>query len=453
MRVSLPLVTETKSELTTRQQDSARLLNCYFVDNAVRSCLGLSDAPIFDSGGSEIDGMTYWKGAFYAATNGELWNATTNTRLGAIEPGVAKFVNEGDNLAIVSGGDYRIWDGTTLLNPTTPSALDYILDMDFIDGFMILVARNGRHATSNVGLPATFDELDFASTDAAPDGLMAVVVTGGTVALIGSRTIELWRVGGGLDYPLSRYEGGIVERGAAGGVVEIDSTVIFLADDLRVMSYSGQTSTPISKATLDRVIAGDGDEMPGYDPSEIRAFAYDDAGTKFYVLRLPDAPARVLDTSRSAMWHERGTGVLERAWDAVCSAYDTTERRWYVGTIDGKITPLTGRKSDGGAVFKRMVQGTVRLPDYNLFTVNELEVQMRVGRNDTNAKVTLELSRDGETWKPHRERDLGVKGDYDHRVIWHALGQYRNMHARAVVTDASDFQVYGIYADIEKDLP
>jgi len=79
------------------------------------------------------------------------------------------------------------------------------------------------------------------------------------------------------------------------------------------------------------------------------------------------------------------------------------------------------------------------------FTVAAIEAFPRIdgdvqGDGDTTeAKVTLEMSRDGgRTFGQPRDRGVGAVGEYETRLTWRALGQFRKATARISQSSAVD---------------
>lgn len=444
MRRTIPFATKSADELSSRQQTRERLINMYWTDDAVRTCLATSQEGAVSVGSGPVYGLTEFRGDMYAASGGFLWNVSTQTRIGSMRSGRAQFATDGRFLAMASGGEYAVWDGERLTRPET-GVLENIVGVEFLDGFIILAARDGKFGVATLNDPTNIDALDFATAESHPDGLVGLAVISNTLHLFGDRTTEQWFTSGGLDFPFSRIQGGSVPRGSTGGIVEIDSTVIFISDDNRIMATSSGGTNAISTEPLDRLISQ-------YDADLLSAFTFDDDGHKFYALRFPDRPTWCLDT-RTSLWHERSTGMADGTWDVAATVQ--FGGKWYAGTDDGRVLLMAGRETDDGGIYRRVAQGVpIITSGYSRFTVSELEINARMGRRSDgeSAQVAFEFSRDGETWSEARLRPLGSLGQYNQRASFFGLGQWREMHTRVTVTDPVDFQIYSMNVDVARDL-
>ena len=117
---------------------------------------------------------------------------------------------------------------------------------------------------------------------------------------------------------------------------------------------------------------------------------------------------------------------------------------WYVGTDAGKIAQLTNTCLDFGSPMVREYTSHTLEPGAR-FTVAAIEAFPRIdgdvqGDGDTTeAKVTLEMSRDGgRTFGQPRDRGVGAVGEYETRMTWRALGQFRKATARISQSSAVD---------------
>jgi hypothetical protein len=69
-----------------------------------------------------------------------------------------------------------------------------------------------------------------------------------------------------------------------------------------------------------------------------------------------------------------------------------------------------------------------------------------------HSKIMLKVSTNGHTWKAIEPwRSVGLGGEYDKRVIWRRLGQYRNLHTRIDISAPFKRAIYALYPVIEND--
>lgn len=426
------LLHEGQRRLTTE-----RVVNLYAEPLAARQPLtlrstpGLVDVTQLEDGRVEAmhsDGTT-----LHAAVNGRLvtWNGTTATDRGALATGRATMANRGTaELAIVAGGRYFVFDGTTLTE-VAGTAFTSIGSVDFIDGFMVLTEAGGqRHAVSDLNDALTLPAADFASAEHRGDNLVRVLSNGGLLWLFGVQTTEIWEnVGNATGSPFSPLQSTIVEKGlrSVAEAARMDNSVFWIGSDHRAYRAGDFTPQKVSPGPVDAAIQAHTGAV---------CFTYAHQGHDFFVIRFSDRPAWVFDAA-TQMWHERATGADFDAWEVTA----TVEHRgvWYAGTETGHLCTFGGYQ-DRGAVLRREATGRNISQGGDRFRVAKLDLRCEAG---TGGTVMLSLSKDGgATFSRERLRSVGGVGDYRRRVQWNGLGQMRECAVRVACTDNVDFAIY-----------
>ena len=98
----------------------------------------------------------------------------------------------------------------------------------------------------------------------------------------------------------------------------------------------------------------------------------------------------------------------------------------------------------------------VSVPIYNadFFSVGRIHMQMSGGTGTSdilqsrNARVSLEMSKDGRNWDNERWRDIGNIGEYGKVIEWHGMGAFRRAQIRVRVSDPVKRDLHGIQYDV-----
>jgi hypothetical protein len=318
----------------------------------------------------------------------------------------------------------------------------------FIAGRFVAVDpyHPGRFYWSHVNDGLTWDALDFATAESAPDPLMSVKENAGELVLLGRDTTEFWGPSG--DTAIFRRLGGAgIDWGcvapfsvqkAIGGLVLLGRQRI--GGDAQVIFLASHQATEISDPDVVSDINAE------EDLNQAVALAYVAGGHAFYQLNL-STTSWVFDFT-AKMWSEfRSAGARHYAQHAtVCdnqtilSDYSSADVYTpdFASQIDDHITMV--------APFSPPVAVELiskhALADYERFAVSELYVDLEVGDNpsgvaaDFDPQVMLQWSKDGgRTFGNEVWRSLGKVGEYRTRATWRNLGIARDWVFRLRVTD------------------
>lgn len=383
--------------------------------------------------------MVSMGGSLYAVAGGKVSKISggTVTQVGSVPDDEAtQMASSGTEVAIVAGGKYHICDGTTTAEYTT-GALTNPVGVAYMDGYFIVIGSSGGRSdaltVSGLDDGTSFDALDFAFAENAPDELVAIVEDHNEIWLFGSETTEIWYNSGAAGFPFQRNAGALIERGATAlTVAKEDNAVFWVGEDRRVYRSSGSSpqviSTRESEETLKAATLG-------------RGFITDDKGHKFYVLRLAGRPALAYDLT-TGLWCEFSTGLGEAEFAGTCSA--RSGGTFYVGTSTGHIATLDPDTYQdlGGYLEAEAISTPVARADY--FSINRLHMNIAGGDVNAQGRVMLQVSKNGRTWGLEKWRNLGALGEFFRRVTWHGLGASRRFQFRIRITDAVQRDIYGV---------
>ncbi len=401
----------------------------------------------------------YWRGTHAGTHTAAGHHATVMTDAAASLP-VGKLVGERisndtdgssgiitDNtqttvtVASLSGGTDDDWDTSDAYTINTFAQIvddDFVSrgagDVEFLDDFMLFSEPNSaRFFGADFGSVKSFDALQFAIADAAPDDLNGMLADHRQLLNFGGKVLEIWENTGVSGFPFERNINGTIEKGCLNSktVAKQDNSVYWVADDYTVRRLEGLTPIIVSTHAVEQFIAS-------ATVSSLEAFTYDQEGHFFYVLTA-DEGTFVLDV-RTSEWHERQTYAKDNWQPRYHAKFAGLE---LVGDSNsnkiGQLDPKT--YTDWGGI-QRMewTYQTVYAKGQRAFH-NRFEIVMETGVGLTTGqgsapKIMLQYSDDGgKTWKAMPDKSLGALGDRDVRAVWWNLGSARQRVYRAAVSD------------------
>jgi len=426
----------------------ARLLNLYRERVGNRMVLkGVPGQTVFVDLADVLGrAITEVGGTLFAVSGNGLYSITSAgvaTLLGSVADDEETFM-EGysDNVTIVAGGNYYVWDGATL-STVTGGAFSNIGSVAYLSGYTILTEKDGsKFQWSDIQDPAALDGLQFATAEAVDDTLLRVLTHGGNVFLFGKSSLEIWALTGRAnESAFARLAGGVFDRGLLAPKLAVDfgEGMFFVGDDRVAYLMSGVQRTPVSTRGFETAVT---EETPTH------CFHYDVEGHKFVVVRFEDRPSWVYDIS-SGEWHERAVGNDLDAWGVVGAA--RAYGKWRGINVLSGIVTLEGVTDLGGTIVKKAVSSTFENEE-NRFKANRLVIRARTGFADLgrDMNLILRISEDrGVTWAPPKPRSLGDLGEHETRAVWRSLGQFRTLTAEVSLGDNTDAP---IYTDIALDV-
>ncbi len=310
-----------------------------------------------------------------------------------------------------------------------------ITDVDFpgatsvcvIDGYFIFSRPNSdEFFISAINDPLTFDALDFATAEGAPDNVVTVARVGRDLWLIGSATTEIWSNVGATEFPFLRISGGFITRGTAAqfSVATRSGTALWLGDDRVVYAAEGVRPQRISTHAIEQAIAGYG------RVDDAVAWVYELEGHAFYCLTFPTAGDTWVFDLATGMWHEReseGLGV----WRATRGipfaggivAGDTSNGDVWI------LDPTYMREGDEQII--RVATGTSFHSEGKRVFFSRLAAEFECGQGASSGQgsdptVWLRWSDDGgRTWSNDASAMIGRQGVFRARAEWRRLGATR----------------------------
>lgn len=421
---------------------------------------------LFATCGTEpVRGIHTAKGVLYAVSGQKLYGVASNgtvTERGTIPgAGSVRMADNGTQVVIVTPDD-----GSGYVYDIAAATVNKITDPDwrpagscaFLDQYVIFSELNSaRFFISALGDATSYDALDFATAESAPDDMVTLTVDHREVWLFGSSTIEVWTDTGAAAFPFERVSTGIIERGcgAAGSVAKLDNSVFWLGEDGAVYRAEGYTPLRISTHAIEDAIA----KYASFADAE--AFAHNDRGHPFYVITFPSAGATWVYDVATGLWHERHSGTdpeCQGRWRASC--YARAYGKHIVGDFEmGKLYRLDpDGYTENGAVVRRVSDTPYIEDDGKRLMVHGFDLTMDVGDaistgQGSDPLVMLQWSDDGgRTWSNELWRTMGRIGAYETRTRWFRLGQTRKRIFRIAVAEPVKAVVLKAYAEISQGM-
>lgn len=401
-------------------------------------------------------GMHRMGGTLYAATPTALYSVSDVgdvANLGAVVlSGRASMAGNGRSLVVVDGNRGYAYDSQeeaiTQLNGDGWYPANTVT---YQDGYFIFNrAGTGQFFLSEL-LATTFDALDFATAEGAPDDALAVLSDHRELWVFGERSIEVWYNSGDIDFPFERMQGAFIERGirAPQTATKLDNSVFWLAEDGVVYRAAGYQPQRISTHAVEQAISkGRTDDAFGY--------AYTEEGHAFLVLTFPSLKQTWCFDVATGLWHERSHIDFGRH---IGNCYARAYGEHLLGDFQsGAIYSLRmDARTDAGSAIRRVAISPPLHNRRNELTLHSLELDMESGIGLTTGygsdpQAMLDWSDDGgKTWSNEHWTTIGKKGEYLTRVVWRRLGRFRQRQFRVVITEPVPVVILGAFMEIESE--
>lgn len=432
-----------------------RLVNMYAerqppdakTDVAVFGCPGI--IPFATCGTGPVRGAHKMAGVPYFVSGARLYSVSSTgvaTDLGGSISGTGPvgMDDNGSQLVITNGTSGYLYSATigfVLISDTDFNAAETV---QFFDQRFYFDWKNTNKFFGSDLLDGTaYNALVFASAEARPDNVVALVLNKQILLVFGTDTIEPWQDIGAANMPLERVPGVVIERGLAAphATVKEDNSVFFLGDDRRFYRLDGLTPIGISTPAIDA-------EWQSYSTvSDAYCFSYSWAGHKFIVVHFVAANTTWEFDIATGLWHER------ESWDINGRSYGRWRGNCFVSCYDKQ---LIGDAYSGAigylsattyTEFGNTVQGLATSPpihdeDQKRLFISRLQLDIEAGvgiatGQGSDPQWMLRTSKDGgRTYTTMQKwRSAGAIGATRSRLRWLKLGQARERVFELTTTD------------------
>ena len=336
-------------------------------------------------------------------------------------------------LAVASGGNLFLYDGTTLAQVTDPD-LGTVLDVVWVDGYYM--TTDGEFLViTDLDDPFAVNPLKYGSSEADPDPIEALLKLRNEIYALNRYTIEVFDNVGSTGFPFERVPGAQIQKGCVG----THACAVFM-DNVAFLGGGFNEAPSIylgANGSVQKIATREIDEiLLEYTETELAlAFLEErvDRAHEHLIVHLPrhtlvfdGAASRVM---QQPVWFSlSSTLVGEGAWDACTCiwAYD----RWNVchpgtaqfGYLDSTLSTHWGN-TIGWEFGTQIVYN-----ESNGAIFHELELVSLTGHVAAGLSPTVwtQYSNDGETWSVEKPIRVGGLGDRAKRLVWLQQGTMRN---------------------------
>jgi hypothetical protein len=395
-----------------------------------------------------VRGMHKMGGVLYVVSGQRLYSVTAAgvaTDIGGAISGTSpvSMDDNGTQLVITNGSNGYLYSSTigfVLITDTdfnTPETVQFFDQRFYFDW-----KGTNKFFGSDLLDGTSYNALVFASAEARPDNVKALVLNKQILLVFGDTTIEPWQDIGAANMPLERVPGVVIERGLAAprATAKEDNTVFFLGDDRRYYRLDGLTPVGVSTPAIDA-------EWQSYSTvSDAYCFSYSWAGHKFVVVHFVTANTTWVYDVSTGLWHERESwdinGRSLGRWMANCfvSCYD----KQLVGSAySGAVGYLSASTyTEFGTTTQALLTSPPVHADRKRLFISRLELDVEAGvgistGQGSDPQWMLRSSKDGGRTYTNLQkwRSAGAIGNYRTRLRWLRLGQARERVFEATTSD------------------
>lgn len=401
-----------------------------------------------------VDGVYWWEARrqLIALTNGylavssDLINFTLLAGDRLLVGARPTFASDGTHLYIANGTRIAKYDvdgvgyPVFLADAQAPTAVTHIAILD-----TYLLANSVGSETwyfSEVGDPASWAALDFASAESEPDDVNSLIKFRGEVYLHGRETFEVWEDDG--QTPFAPIAGGSFDTGciAPYSILQMDNELIWLSNRRQFVSFGGGNIERLSTQF-------DKDISAMSVVSDCTADRYDILGKSIVVFQFPSEQRTLYYNATDKNWGEFGywnsAGGYHEAFIGACHVMIPDSGRHFIGSrkADGYIYEMDeSYPTDNGTQIKMLSRSGHMNYGTNKRKRNE-NMSIRVKRGyvtDTSTPVaTLRFRDDNGEWSQEIQFSLGAMGDYFNTTRLQRLGMYGTRQLEFACSDPVGF--------------
>ena len=407
------------------------------------------DGIVSDGAGPGADrGGINWNGSLYRVMG---------TRLVRIDPtglvqdfgdvgpgGLVTFDYSFDRLAIASGGRLYYLTGSLLQQVVDPD-LGTVVDFCWVDGYFMTTDGEFLIVTE-LNDPFVVLPLKYASSEADPDPVVALVKTRNEVAAINRNTIEFFDNVGGIGFPFQRIEGAQIMKGCVGtfACCAYQEQIAFLGggrnEAPEIFVGLNAQANKISTREVDQILAT-------YTEAQLAGVKLEARNDRAHALLYVHLPDRTLVFDGNA---SKALGSL--VWFVLVStlqgfaqyrarnfvwAYD----RWCVGDPASSSFGHCEQtiSTHWGETVRWELTTPIAFSEGNGVIFHELELVALPGSVPfgENPLISTSYSLDGLSWSVDQTVRVGAFGSRQHRIAWRRQGSMRRFRIQRFRGDSS----------------
>lgn len=328
------------------------------------------------------------------------------------------------------------------------------------DGFGVVAQANSNQwFQSNLNDLSTWNSLNFATSQAKPDSVIALADIHREIFVLKQTNFEVWVNVGNAGFTFQRVDGVFPEIGcvASFSVAKAGESLLWLSQNDQgqgiVVKADGYTPRRVSTHAIEYQIA----QLSTI--ADAIAYVHQQEGHVFYVLTFPTGNLTLAYDLSTGLWHQRGafsSGAFGRHWSN-CGAF--FNGKYVVGDFqNGNIYAYNmATHTDNGTqrVWLRSWRALPKPVDKPI-RFDSLRIDMETGAGvaaTDNPQVMLRWSDDGgHVWSNQRIQPAGKAGQTAQRVKFNRLGSTRRnsgLDRIFELSSADAFNVALISAELE----
>lgn len=328
-----------------------------------------------------------------------------------------------DIARIANGTRLYLVSGTSVAAEEFPAAgeTDGVSSIAYIRGFWIAIKTDTQQAYYLVPGDEEWTALSFASAEYQPDKLVAVIVLGDQVWLLGAASTEVWALTGQADPAIQPYGGLNFDIGcrARDAAVVVSSSLYWVGDDCAVYQSRGGVPTTISDNGL-------AEKIRKSSAASLRAWGFRLDQHEYYVLTFGDE-TWVYDGSTN-FWNpanSKGYGYWRAHIGSDVASSALAADALANNPVIWRIAP--DRLTDDGEEIERTATAFM---EWKSGRARNDAVSLLCELGNTAQAETPEIGMrysddGGKTFSDWLFRSLGRVGEYSHRPTWNRLGEIR----------------------------
>ena len=397
-----------------------------------------ADGIVSEGTGPGVDrGGINWNGNLYRVMGSKLVRIDALGTVHVIGDvglgGYVTFDYSFDQLAVASGGKLYYSNGTTLTQVTDPD-LGVVVDFCWVDGYFMTTDGEFLIVTE-LNDPTQVNPLKYASSEADPDPVVALVKVRNEVTALNRYTIEVFDNVGGVGFPFQRIEGAQIMKGCVGtfACCAYQESIAFLGGGRNeapgIYIGANAVANKISTQEIDELLAM-------YTETQLagaKLEARNDRAHQCLYVHLPDRTL-VFDAEASKalgapVWFVL-TSALQGFGEYRARNFVWAYDRWSVG--DPQSSAFGYFEHDVSTHWGQRVRWEFSTPIiYNESAgaiFNELELVALPGSVPfgTDPTISTSYSLDGVSWSIDHFVRVGQWGNRRHRIAWRRQGHMRN---------------------------
>lgn len=378
-------------------------------------------------GMAQIDGLLAGKAVVAAGTKVySLTSAGVSAEIGDITgTDEVFFAASQSDLVMSAGGSAYVVTASLSAAITIAAASGNIMQVaELAQRHLFLEDGSGRVHFSDVAAPTTVTKFFTAETD--PDNVLAVLVAGDVIYVVGTRVTELWEFTGSAALPFRRWATFPVGLVARGAIAQTDSSLFALGRDQdgneMVYRVTGGQPQRVSTHPIERLT----EDVAEADRPNIRVTAHGWGGHSFIGLHLPSVGDYFYDVSNDT-WHRRKE--IASARYLASFFFSAWGKRFAGDTTAGSVYRLDRNVYTHNANPVRRVASAIVPIEDGRPSVDNITIEMQAGvglvsGQGSDPQVMIRWATDGRTFGNEISRSFGRLGEFGHRAVFGPLGRF-----------------------------